>query len=285
MFNQLAVAQSELLYFEEFMDDTRYPNLACQCYGCLQCVEHPLNSEQNLLILLDSVARENGIRLYELCDRIFGVLTRRGGKKNTLIFIGASDSGKSTLVDTLLSHIPNYDVGNFQPPNSRNPSSFWMSDLRDVRFYRCQELHMEDPTTVQTLKLLFEGNENLKTEIKYRSPTMVKPRPIIITMNGHNQNCIWQHCSSEKEAIKNRVHIFVMETPLKARIGVDGIRMMKRGNRHAIAGIYSWYRQQKTARRAQASREHAEFAARSDQDAEAIMSCADDQRRQDIGNI
>ena len=161
------------------------------------------------------------------------MLNSRYSKRNAIVFIGQSDSGKTFFSNLLLSVLPSYCIGNFNPPTTVVTNTFWLQDLHNKDFYRSDELVIDRPDTAQSIKVLLEGNDNLKVEVKYKDAINLTRRPVVATCNGKRKSDFWQHISSEKEALNNRCYICLMNQLLVNRFG--------EGSLDAWAFVYEIY--------------------------------------------
>ena len=169
------------------------------------------------LQFIKSVAAENNETIEEMMGEIYSILKSQTGKRNTVVFLGASDSGKTTFANLLTSGYFPWEIGNFKTPVKSATSTFWLESLPGTDIYRCEEFCLSDYDTAQIMKSLFEGNPNLEADIKYKSPITVPKRPLIVTMNGHHKRDITRHISSEYFAFENRSKIIVMNESLQSR--------------------------------------------------------------------
>ena len=276
MFNQLQKTVSELPYNEELVVDNY-----CNCLGVFPCEQHYENCPKDayefslFLQLAKKIASTNDLTLYGFCDKVFTVLDKEGGKKNTLIFIGESDSGKTTFVNCLLKHINRCDVGNFSPPTNRNTSTFWLSDCTNKRIYRCEEMELQAGEGMEKMKTLMEGNAMLKTDIKYKQQQFVPARPTLVTMNGSGPHDVWKFVSSEEDAIRNRCHIFAMLEPLHWTISKGEMGDLTNMGTPAIRALYAWYQHHKDVIDQKSTKEKATRMQAAAARAEEILSAAD----------
>jgi len=125
------------------------------------------------------------------------VLSDQAGKKRTLLFEGEPSSGKTLLQNVICSVYEPFEIGLINSQSGR--STFWFSDLIDKSIYVGEELIL-DQINAQAVKMLFEGNSQLKTDIKFGDHQAVPYRPVIITANLP----IWRFCSEEARPIKAR---------------------------------------------------------------------------------
>jgi len=218
--------------YEEAIKDIEL--IGCStCKGVLLCDE--CFSNEDLIVafgtlsqIIYSIANENRMSVSDLLSSLYGILEGKYGKRNAIILIGSSDSGKSTLADILSSPYKDYQIGNFKVPLKNCNNTFWLENLPGTELYRCEECILESVEVIQIMKSLLEGNPNLETEMKYKSPIQVPRRPVIITMNGHQKEDVTKLVSSEFNAFQNRSTIIVMNKPLRDRINDGDIGMLKK---------------------------------------------------------
>lgn len=218
----------------------------CKCKKvrlCDDCItdEEIIIAAGSMCQFVQSVAKENEMDFMELMEQIYTILDGRGGNKNTLIFIGSSDSGKTTLMDLLLTPYEQHEIGNFKTPLKNANNTFWLENLPGADIYRCEECLLETEDVVQILKALFEGNANLESDVKYKSPIPVPKRPVVVTMNGTKAKDITKHVSGEWDAIKNRSIIITMNKALRDRIKEGSIVLMKKHGKHVARVMYEKY--------------------------------------------
>lgn len=115
-------------------------------------------------------------------------------KRNTLVFFGPSNTGKTAFISGLKQIIPwgeccNGNNFNFEALVG-NIIGVWEEPLIN-------------PDVAEKAKQIFEGMPCAIT-IKYRKPEILPRMPIIMTTN----HLPWRFCQMEEEAFKNRMFIF-----------------------------------------------------------------------------
>jgi len=162
-----------------------------------------------------SIAEENNISVDFLMTNIFDILCDRKGKKNTIMILGKSDSGKTVTVNLLSGALHPHEIGTAKIPGRTSSNQFWKQNLRGKKLYRIEEYYVDDQTIMQEVKTLFEGSEQITTEIKYKTALPVQRKPVIVTGNATSINGAASMFSSELEAIKNRCFILMMNKSLQ----------------------------------------------------------------------
>lgn len=196
--------------------------------------------------VFESIARENNIRFKKLLPRIFDILCDRRGKENSIMLLGASDSGKTVVADLLCGMLQPHEIGICKIPGRTSSNQFWKQNLRGKKIYRIEEYYVDDQTIMQEVKTLLEGSENITTEIKYKTALPVPRRPVIVTGNAeHKVQCAGEF-SSEADAIYNRAFVLMMKIPLKNRIGKRNIGHICKNRAQVVAALYNrWGRRTK----------------------------------------
>ena len=180
------------------------------------------------LEIAHSIAYENRVELPDFLTSLFLILNKTLFKKNTIVFIGASDSGKTYFAEVLLSPFEHYEIGWFNLPPTRNVNQFWMEGLLGADIYRAEEVFVANEESIQDLKKLFEGNPALEAAQKYKSPVCVPRRPVIVTMNGESENDLTKGISKERKTMNNRAFIYKMNKPLKERFTEGCLTILKK---------------------------------------------------------
>lgn len=188
-----------------------------------------------MIDILGSIADENYKSIDELCDNIFRILCMDLHKRNAIIFIGDSNSGKSFLADILLCCYEQYELGKFALPPSRTPPQFWLETILGAELYRCEELAVQDQENLQHVKKLLEGNPALEATVKFKNPVPIVRRPVFVTMNGENEHSITRGQSSERNVVKNRAFIYKMNGSLEERTGGNLVKLFD--NRFAVVKL------------------------------------------------
>lgn len=174
----------------------------CKCKKvrlCDDCItdEEIIIAAGSMCQFVQSVAKENEMDFMELMEQIYTILDGRGGKKNTWIFIGSSDSGKTTLMDLLLTPYEQHEIGNFKTPLKNANNTFWLENLPGADIYRCEECLLETEDVVQILKALFEGcKPGIRREIQITNTSTKK------TSGGNNE---WNEGKRHNKTCKRRM--------------------------------------------------------------------------------
>lgn len=188
--------------------------------------------------IINSIAAENNTIMQDFLTDCFKIINMILPKRNTLVFIGKSNSGKSILCDVLLSVYETYELGFFNLPPSRNTDQFWLEPLIGAAIYRAEEVFVANEDHIVKLKQLFEGNPALVTPIKYKNPIIVPRRPVIVSMNGEGENDLTRGISRERETMKNRSFIYKMNKNLRERYTDGSESLMKQYSKQICKFCY-----------------------------------------------
>lgn len=225
-----------------------FPDSQKCCYGVKRCINHPNNNDEfiiafsTMLQILKSIADENSFTsIREMMEKIYVILENKGHKRNCCIFIGSADSGKSTLVNILLSMYEKYQIGLIKVPLRNSSNTFWLQQVIGTEIYRIEECVLEDIQIVQIMKTLFEGNETLTADVKYSAPITVPRRPVVVTMNGNNIKDIVRFHSSEFEAFQARCNIFLMKTNINNRYQEGDLSLLYKHQEHVAMALHAHF--------------------------------------------
>ena len=165
--------------------------------------------EKAFTVWFSTIATENNIS----SESVLKAIVETDPKISTLIFIGASNSGKSFLSAILTAAFEDYELGIIQSVSGR-PGDFWLQDCLGKELYVCEELVLSTIDIIQRFKAVMEGNCSLDTNVKYCGNKSIPRRPFIVTMNGDVVEDVCFYFPTEFSAINNRCHIFNMQTEL-----------------------------------------------------------------------
>ena len=169
--------------------------------------------EKAFTVWFSMIATENNISSESVLKAIVDTLCLTDPKISTLIFIGASNSGKSFLSAILTAAFEDYELGIIQSVSGR-PGDFWLQDCLGKELYVCEELVLSTIDIIQRFKAVMEGNRSLDTNVKYCGNKAIPRRPFIVTMNGDVKEDVCFYFPTEYAAVNNRCHIFNMQTEL-----------------------------------------------------------------------
>lgn len=120
------------------------------------------------------------------------------GKKMCLYLNGVASAGKSAFVKLFTCMYARSEIGTLG--GQQVDGCFWMADLVGKTFYVGEEVRVT-PQNVESVKMLFEGNANLKTQVKYGGHQYIDRHPIIVTTNvpihyfvGNHANALCARC-------------------------------------------------------------------------------------------
>ena len=196
---------------------------------------------------LTIVSSSNKFSLEELCYNIVSIINQDWHKVRTLLCIGTSDTGKSMLANLITNVFEPYEHGIIAPPTSNQLSDFWLQDLVGKSVYRCEELTIEFKGVLQRMKQLMEGNKELDTPIKFGDNKSLKPRPLIVTMNGDHPSDIVGPYHEEFDAVQNRCIILLMKTTLSSYIPKKFISILANSKVTFHSFLYYYYKKHKNS--------------------------------------
>ena len=159
------------------------------------------------------IAVENNITSEAVLKAVIDTLCLTDPKISTIIFIGASNAGKSFLSALLTAAFADYELGIIQSVSGRS-GDFWLQDCLGKELYFCEELVLSTIDIIQRFKAVMEGNRSLDNNVKYCGNKSIPRQPFIVTMNGDVVEDVCFYFPTEFAAIKNRCHIFNMQTVL-----------------------------------------------------------------------
>lgn len=148
---------------------------------------------------------------YPVKDVIKTMCGLNKSKINCVYMCGSSNAGKTLLMTILSSVYEDYEIGRLQPRGFE--STFWMEQLIDKELYLCDEIFAV-PVTIDSLKMLFEGNSNLMTDIKYQGARHIPKKPVICACNNEITSLI----PNAYDAIANRCVNIKMYSPCDLEI-------------------------------------------------------------------
>ncbi len=113
-------------------------------------------------------------------DAMYKVLTGVMGKQNTVYFRGPAGSGKSAFMRMIASFYHSSERGMCGTQALNSP--FYLADLVDKEIYLCDEIQVT-PENMDSIKLLLEGSDQLKTQVKFKDNRTIRRRPTIVCCN------------------------------------------------------------------------------------------------------
>ena len=97
----------------------------CRCFEVFNCFTTCHKIDEDLIIdyittlqVLKDITIENDLQLKELIYNIFKIMDGHHPKKSIIICISGSNSGKTTLMNSILSACDQDEIGTFQLPNT-----------------------------------------------------------------------------------------------------------------------------------------------------------------------
>lgn len=122
-------------------------------------------------------------------------ITRKSGKKNTLMYEGQTNSGKSLWTNVLLELM--WNVGYMKNANKSNQFAYDDCEWRRMLFWTECRLNASH---VDQCKKILEGSP-MPADVKFRSTTQIQPTPVLIDSNLK----LNAFCREHTDALKNRV--------------------------------------------------------------------------------
>ena len=106
------------------------------------------------------------------------------------------------------------------------------------------ELKLLNEQIAQFFKELFEGNQNLMANRKYRDPLPIQRTPVLITMNSERPEELVEWCSKEWDAFTNRWHIVMFRDSIKNVCGtITSKKVLNMA--HNVIGHLAWIYEQR----------------------------------------
>ena len=168
-----------------------------------------------LTLWLHQIAQCNGTDIATLATKIFSILDGNCGKMNSIVLLGETNAGKTTLLEWLSSVWKREQIGMFRIPLSNQVKNFWLQDLCGKECYRSDECLIENEFLWQDIKALLEENQTLLVENKNKSiNSNIQKRPVLISSNALNVNDFCKWFSSEKNALLSRALVLKMPSAL-----------------------------------------------------------------------
>jgi hypothetical protein len=140
-------------------------------------------------------------RIIHFASTIQRVFDRENGKKNAIVLIGPSNSGKSQLMNSLLNLIAPRGLAR---PNNNPRDVFQFSSCLNARAILWEEPYISIDN-IETVKLIL-GGDVASIQVKYQDPQFMHQIPTFITTNrGLSSRCV-----GHEQELKNRVEIFYL---------------------------------------------------------------------------
>lgn len=178
------------------------PGLGSIVQNCLQFVRQTGNlwsinlfdSYEPNPTAIHKILLHQGIMPIDFDNVFFQWITKKHTKKNTICLYGPSNTGKSAFVQGLKSIISWGEITNGQ--------NFMFEGLAETNIGFWEE-PLLSAEAAEKAKQVLEGM-TCSISIKYKKPFMLPRTPIFITTN----HPLWRYCSTEQEALENRMWIF-----------------------------------------------------------------------------
>ena len=153
------------------------------------------------------------------CELIISILLCRVHKKQSMIFFGPANTGKSTLINWIASLYFEYEVGSWKSPASVNAySPFVFAELINTHLYISHEGLFENLAFVQYLKELMEGGKYCKAEAKYQDAVLLPRKPIFMAMNARSPDDAFKFVPHEQPNFAVRAHFVNLYKPITSFI-------------------------------------------------------------------
>jgi hypothetical protein len=150
----------------------------------------------------------NGINIDNFFSDFILIHTTAITKINTLVIEGPTNTGKSLLINLLLS-----DTHPTRIARERDKSNFHLDQLPNATAVVFEE-PIIDQTTIGTWKLLLEGAP-IPTDMKHADKEIINRLPIFVTTN----HPIWNWVSTEDIApLQQRMFIYKLTSPISSTI-------------------------------------------------------------------
>nr|WPD49022.1 MAG: nonstructural protein 1 [Protoparvovirus sp.] len=127
-------------------------------------------------------------------------ITKQSGKKNTLLLLGPSNTGKTSFISNLKKLVSWGEVV--------NGSNFNYEALVDC-YLGIYEEPLISPENAEKFKQI-AGGEETSIAIKYKKPHILPRTPLLMTSN----HVPWRFCTAEQKAMENRMFIFHCNQPV-----------------------------------------------------------------------
>lgn len=142
-----------------------------------------------------NVLRANNLQ--DKLEDIFVCMFNELGKRKTVYMQGPANSGKTAIMYLLSAFYEPWEIGKLSPQGINSP--FWMQDLYRKELF-CGDEILASQANIDAIKMLFEGNPNLATDIKFEDKQPIDPKPVIAACNDP----IWRLMSTAERPIKAR---------------------------------------------------------------------------------
>ncbi len=144
--------------------------------------------------------------LFAFANTLCHWMNRGFNKKNTIVFRGVSDAGKSQIGKSFCI----FCVGErYTSPTNDKRSSFKFDSCKDSCLCLAEEIDIND-TNIEDIKMLF-GGEAFNIDVKYNSGGYrMHNVPVMVTTN----NVLWVNDASWRRPLQNRIIEFYFSKPI-----------------------------------------------------------------------
>ena len=196
-----------------------------------------------VLYYMEQLSLWNRLNHDEAFRTIFEILLMKDHKRLSLIFMGPSNSGKSYFSNIITGYYPPHRIGQVNSPQGNRLTDFWLQEARGCDIKVMEELKLPNEQIAQLFKSLFERNQNVMANRKYRDPLPIQRTPILVTMNGDRPEELVQWCSKEWDAFTNRCHIILFRDSIKNVCGTISAKKVL-NQAHHVTGHLAWIYEQ-----------------------------------------
>lgn len=155
---------------------------------------------KNILAEMLEIIKRNKIDM----KQVFKVMCGETGKINTLYFSGPANCGKTMLI-RLLASVWGRDERGIITPSGGEPS-FTFQDCIRKEVYIGDECMMH-PKNVEQYKMLMEGSDMLKVDVKNKPKQWLPKKPVILA----NNVSIWSQVQNHYTALISRCLLIKMK--------------------------------------------------------------------------
>lgn len=141
---------------------------------CNRALMNPVESK----FVIEELLRWNGIDKDSFVVNLHSVINKTAGKKNSILFIGPSNCGKTLLATSIAQSCIYYDT---VQKLDRNSSTFVWMNATTSSLILIEEPRI-DPGQMEKCLNIFAG-QAVQTDVKYQAPQSLLQTPCLITSN------------------------------------------------------------------------------------------------------
>lgn len=139
------------------------------------------------------------------------IFDKENGKKNALVLIGPSNSGKSQLLRSLLDFLCPRGIAR---PNNNPRDVFQFSTCLNSKAIFWEEPYIT-ADNIETVKLIL-GGDSAAIQVKYQDPQFLDQTPVFITSNRQ----LHAKCVAHESELTNRIERFFLNANTKETKGI-----------------------------------------------------------------